>query len=67
VFNRIKHKKAMEKLLRFNVVEIDSKIFFIGKKRKRLKYAVRSLSLVAKPVMLNGDSVIFTVPEIFWQ
>ncbi|MEI6681852.1 MAG: hypothetical protein WCO44_04455 [Bacteroidota bacterium] len=57
----------METMLRFHVVEIDSKIFFTGKKRKKLKYAVRSLSLVAKPVLLSGDSVHLTIPEIFWQ
>ncbi len=57
----------METLLRFEVVEIDSKIFFAGKKRKKLKYTVRSISLLAYPVLFNGKTVTRSVPEIFWQ
>ncbi|MDP1623662.1 MAG: hypothetical protein Q8M08_15155 [Bacteroidales bacterium] len=57
----------MATLIRFKIVEIDSSISFIGKKKKTLKYPVRSTVLVpetnlsAKPVCLDG------LPEIFWQ
>jgi hypothetical protein len=57
----------MSSLIRFKPVEIDSKICFVGKKKKVLKYPVRSISLVPEPKPVKGGHVQITVPEIFWQ
>ena len=57
----------MATLIRFKPVEIDSKVYFIGKKKKLLKYPVRSISLVPEPKCLNGQPSAVIVPEIFWQ
>jgi hypothetical protein len=57
----------MATLVRFKMVEIDSNISFNGKKKKKLKYPVRSLSLVPvtnRPAWLPETDAI---PEIFWQ
>jgi hypothetical protein len=57
----------MAPLIRFKMIEIDSKVFFIGKKRKILRYPVRSISLVPEAENINGEIPRVTVPEIFWQ
>jgi hypothetical protein len=57
----------MKGLLRFKPVEIDSKVYFTGRKKKMLKYPVRSVSLEPIPGSPNGQKVRMTVPEIFWQ
>jgi hypothetical protein len=57
----------MTSLIRFKPVEIDSKVYFIGKKKKLLNYPVRSISLVPEPKSSNGQASPVTVPEIFWQ
>ena len=49
------------------MIEIDSKVFFIGKKRKILRYPVRSISLVPETENINREIPRETVPEIFWQ
>ncbi len=54
-------------LIRFKVVEIDSNISFAGKKKKKLKYPVRSVSLVPKTKVPPGQADRYTLPEIFWQ
>jgi hypothetical protein len=57
----------MTPLLRFKIVEIDSNISFIGKRKKNLTYPVRSLALVPKtklPLKIKGFE---SLPEIFWQ
>jgi hypothetical protein len=54
-------------MIRFKLVELDSKVCFIGRKKKVLNYPVRSISLVPEPkstVLLHS---VLTVPEIFWQ
>jgi hypothetical protein len=57
----------MAPMIRFKVVQIDSNISFAGKKRKKLKYPVRSVSLVPKTKLPAGQSDRYTLPEIFWQ
>jgi len=57
----------MAPLIRFKMIEIDSKVFFIGKKRKILRYPVRSISLVPETENINREIPRETVPEIFWQ
>jgi hypothetical protein len=57
----------MAPLIRFKMVEIDSTISFTGKKKKNLKYPVRSVSLVPvtyRPAKFPGPDAL---PEIFWQ
>jgi hypothetical protein len=57
----------MTTMIRFKLVEVDSTVCFIGRKKKVLNYLVRSISLVPVPrsnVMRNS---FLTVPEIFWQ
>lgn len=57
----------MTPLIRFKLVELDSKISFIGKKKKVLNYPVRSISLVPEPKTAGIVYPTLTVPEIFWQ
>jgi hypothetical protein len=57
----------MAPLIRFKMVEIDSKISFHGKKRKDLKYPVRSVSLVPLSKLSESLPQPPTLPEIFWQ
>ncbi len=54
-------------LIRFKSIEIDSKVCFIGKKKKVLNYLVRSICLVPEPKSLTRNASNFAVPEIFWQ
>lgn len=51
--------------LRFRVMEIDSNVCFTGKKKRCLRYTVRSMALIiqsAGPGQKNRS-----LPEIFWQ
>ena len=57
----------MATLIRFKPVEINSKICFIGKKKKILNYQVRSIALVPVPGSKEIIQSFLTVPEIFWQ
>ncbi len=57
----------MSFIIRFRPVEIDSKICFIGKKKKVLKYPIRSIALIPEPKFRKGDPATLIVPEIFWQ
>jgi hypothetical protein len=57
----------MATMLRFKIVELDSRICFIGKKKKVLNYPVRSVSLIPEPRSGNMQHSALTVPEIFWQ
>ena len=57
----------MSFIIRFRPVEIDSKICFIGKKKKVLKYPIRSIVLIPEPKFRKGDPATLIVPEIFWQ
>jgi len=54
-------------LIRFKMVEIDSKICFNGKKKKNLKYPVRSVSLVPVTYLPANITGLSALPEIFWQ
>jgi hypothetical protein len=54
-------------LIRFKVVEIDSKISFNGTTTKTLKYTVRSLSLVPLHKAPCKERKCGEIPEIFWQ
>ncbi len=54
-------------LLRFKVVECHSKICFTGKKKRVLKYAVRSIALIPYPPNNQGARNRDITPEIFWQ
>ncbi len=63
----IKLKKTMKTMIRFKLVELDSKVCFIGRKKKVLKYPVRSISLVPVPKSSSMLYSTLTVPEIFWQ
>lgn len=57
----------MASLIRFKPVEIDSNICFLGKRKRSLKYPVRSLALVPD-CKKHGEPVQkFIIPEIFWQ
>ncbi|MEI7663912.1 MAG: hypothetical protein WCK34_17020 [Bacteroidota bacterium] len=56
----------MSAIIRFKPVEIDSKVYFIGRKKKILKYPVRSVSLVALPIKPDGEKQQLSLPEIFW-
>jgi len=55
----------MAALIKFKVVEIDSRISFKGLKKIVLKYPVRSIALVPEPNRLAMRSDL-RVPEIFW-
>jgi hypothetical protein len=57
----------MALLIRFKMVEIDSKISFNGKKRKNLKYVVRSVSLIPVSKFPAKFPNPPDLPEIFWQ
>lgn len=57
----------MAHLIRFKMVEIDSKISFNGKKKKNLKYPVRSVSLIPVSALPANLPEIAALPEIFWQ
>jgi len=57
----------MATMIRFKMVELDSRICFIGKKKKVLNYPVRSVSLIPEPKSGNMQHSALTVPEIFWQ
>jgi hypothetical protein len=57
----------MASLIRFKVVEIDSKINFNGIKTKTLKYQVRSLSLVPICRATCRKPRCSDIPEIFLQ
>jgi hypothetical protein len=63
----INHKKSMVgQMIRFRIVEIDSNICFVGiKKRRCLRYVVRSLALIPKTKFPDGEQ--WRLPEIFWQ
>ncbi|MEI7726226.1 MAG: hypothetical protein WCK09_14045 [Bacteroidota bacterium] len=67
LFFGLSYKSIMETLIRFKIVEIDSKISFNGKKKKTLKYPVRSVSLIPEPKSLAKMQNLATLPEIFWQ
>jgi hypothetical protein len=54
-------------MLRFKSVEIDSKVFFNGRKKKPLPYPVRSVALVPVPASASVHKSRYTMPEIFWQ
>jgi hypothetical protein len=55
----------VEMFIRFRLVEIDSNVCFVGKKRRCLRYIVRSIALVAKTDAPDGKQG--KLPEIFWQ
>ncbi|MCX6278401.1 MAG: hypothetical protein NT004_09925 [Bacteroidetes bacterium] len=55
----------MNTMIRFKKVEIDSNISFGGKKKRTLRYCVRSVALIAKTKSPTGVSD--KLPEIFWQ
>ncbi len=57
----------MATLIRFKIIEIDSNISFTGKKKKTLKYPVRSVSLVPEPKLPEKIAGLASLPEIFWQ
>ncbi len=57
----------MAPLIRFKRVEIDSNICFHGKKRRTLKYTVRSLSLIPEARTAGKQTDPEPIPEIFWQ
>jgi hypothetical protein len=57
----------MAPLIRFKMVEIDSKISFNGKKKKDLKYPVRSVSLIPISKFPAKFPAPPDLPEIFWQ
>jgi hypothetical protein len=57
----------MATLIRFKIVEIDSSISFTGKKKKYLKYPVRSVSLVPVTKLSAKIHRLEALPEIFWQ
>lgn len=65
VINGFKIGKTMSALIKFKVVEIDSRISFRGLKKIVLKYPVRSIALVPEPNRLAMRSDL-RVPEIFW-
>ena len=53
-------------LIRFRLVEIDSNVCFVrGKRRKCLRYVVRSVMLETKTKAPDGT--VKQLPEIFWQ
>jgi len=52
-------------MIRFKKIEIDSNISFGGKKKRTLRYCVRSVALIAKTKAPDGISG--KLPEIFWQ
>jgi len=57
----------MGTLLRFKLVEIDSNIIFTGKRKRTLKYPVRSVSLVPETKLHSKIPGFSALPEIFWQ
>ena len=57
----------MAPLIRFKLIEIDSKVTFNGKKKKDLKYPVRSVSLVPVTYIPANITGLSALPEIFWQ
>jgi len=57
----------MATLIRFKMVEVDSQVSFVGRKKKVLKYLVRSISLVPEPTPSLMFRSLVPVPEIFWQ
>ena len=57
----------MATMIRFKLVEVDSKICFRGRKKKVLNYPVRSVSLVPEPKLNMISHATLTLPEIFWQ
>jgi hypothetical protein len=57
----------MATLIRFKMVEIDSTISFTGKKKRTLKYPVRSISLVPVLILPGRPPCSSSLPEIFWQ
>jgi hypothetical protein len=57
----------MATMIRFKLVELDSKVCFSGRKKKVLKYTVRSVSLVPEPSCSSTNHSSLIVPEIFWQ
>lgn len=57
----------MATMLRFKMVEIDSNISFAGKRKRTLRYPVRSLSLVPELKLPAGRLILYAIPEIFWQ
>jgi hypothetical protein len=57
----------MTSLIRFKIVEIDSIICFDGKKKRTLKYPVRSISLVPEKMRPENIHCPTDIPEIFWQ
>jgi hypothetical protein len=61
------HKNIMAPLIRFKIVQIDSIISFDGKKKKKLHYLVRSLSLVPTTETPENPPGFMSIPEIFWQ
>ena len=57
----------MANIIHFKTVEINSKVYFVGKKKKALHYPIRSISLVPEPKSLNRQVSQIIVLEIFWQ
>lgn len=56
----------MKAMIRFRVVEIDSKISFRGVRRIVLTYPVRSIALIPEPIRSLSARLDLRVPEIFW-
>jgi hypothetical protein len=67
LFFGLSYKSIMATLIRFKMVEIDSNISFNGKKKKTLKYPVRSVSLIPEPKLPAKIHGLASLPEIFWQ
>ncbi|MCX6268421.1 MAG: hypothetical protein NTW16_13850 [Bacteroidetes bacterium] len=57
----------MAPLLRFKKIEIDSCISFTGKRKRTLKYPVRSIALVHEVKLPANRTSLSSLPEIFWQ
>ena len=57
----------MANLIHFKTVEINSKVYFLGKKKKTLRYPVHSISLVPEPKSHIRPVSQIVIPEIFWQ
>ena len=55
----------MAQIIRFKLIEIDSNICFVGRKKKPLRYCVRSVALIPRVKGPNGS--VINLPEIFWQ
>ncbi len=56
----------MKAIIKFRMVEIDSKISFKGIRKIVLTYPVRSIALIPEPNRSLSLRLDLRVPEIFW-